>query len=880
MSRTVVLSKQPGRYQPSALGSFQTITPNPRAAKALGAPFLSLDTWARREIGHLGLLVASPLAQLRYLRDAVNEVLQPADLAGTARSLSGIVQEILRSGSALSHEADVSARASQVFEVVEAYRYLVRDQQLIDPAESLWLAAEGLLEPIKVLVTGYPRIGAAEVAFLAARAAEGSVLVLPEHASACFDLNRYTAEALERLGWSCEYHEAEPVSLGERAFMRFGGGKEDTSGAPLSSKVNALSFPSREAEVRGVLTRAKALLHQGVSPETIVLVARDDRAYGPLIRDVAWEYEIPLRASYALAIKHTRVGAWLELLIDVLRGNFPFEATARLLAHRLCARLEPERWHEVRQTRPRSFGAWREAVPILECLDWPESALPSEYGARLGAALESLGAAERARMSARETLAFHKLQNALPLLEGDAAISLHAFLSELRELLGLLTVPVNPAARGIELHTPLAIFGARYDHVFVLGLAEGWLPLTVRDDPVLDFHERERLSRGGVKLESALEAVHREQLSFFALLQAVETGLTLSYPLVANNKPLIASPYFHALGLIPTPASTKTPACIEEWRWASLRQAAVSDEVILQAKRAWDVELRREGEAPQDHFDGVVGAACDPASRTFSATQLVMLGQCPFRWFAGYLLGLAEPEEADDDLNPSLRGTLYHEVLEQALTRARGSPDIQQAALARLEEAFAAAEQRVNVSHLPNWMQQREEHLKVLRRALSAPDFFPPQADIVLLEHSFTGTWFGLKVTGKIDRIDRSSDGLVLTDYKTSGSKPKGAKDSRGQAKLDVQVPLYVQVAAPEVFPGEPVAQARYYSLTQAKALPDVTVDQAELEALAERVKTHLNAGSYPVDPDAAGHACSYCEYDLLCRKGPRLERKRAGGDT
>ena len=48
------------------------------------------------------------------------------------------------------------------------------------------------------------------------------------------------------------------------------------------------------------------------------------------------------------------------------------------------------------------------------------------------------------------------------------------------------------------------------------------------------------------------------------------------------------------------------------------------------------------------------------------------------------------------------------------------------------------------------------------------------------------------------------------------------------------------------------------------------------LTAFAARVQGALETGHFAVEPDADGTACEYCAFDLVCRKGPRLERKRA----
>ncbi|MGB5715100.1 MAG: hypothetical protein WBM44_29790, partial [Waterburya sp.] len=80
--------------------------------------------------------------------------------------------------------------------------------------------------------------------------------------------------------------------------------------------------------------------------------------------------------------------------------------------------------------------------------------------------------------------------------------------------------------------------------------------------------------------------------------------------------------------------------------------------------------------------------------------------------------------------------------------------------------------------------------------------------------------------------------------------------------------------AIAEQYPDEPIDTAAYYSLTQQKTINCPKKDPAELAAFAEKVKTHLGQGHYPVAPDVERKACRYCNYDLVCRQGDRLSRK------
>ncbi len=929
--RRVVLAAHPRRVLPGVDGFDAVLVPNARAARALGVPgrprsVEAAATRALREVRAAGATVtrASVLQERRLLRQAIREVVRPDDLEGTVRTWGPTVREVLRAGFGADDARPLDApspRSRQVLDVAGRYRELLRAAGLVDRAELLWLAAGRVTRRERVLVAGYPRVGLGELAFLDAFAADGSVVVLPSPGGeAAFATNEDAAAYLSERGWRVERPHAAPATVGERWAVRLAGARGVESEPDV--EVRALRYPDQEEEVRGVLTDVKALLLGGADPGSIALIARDEALYGPLVRAVAQEYGVPVRLSYAVPLRETRVGGWLADLVACLAGGFPFETTARLLAHPLSRRLDGEVWAEARGTHPQGLDAWTALVPDAAALAWPARAERGAFGDRLERTLADLGVSDGlARLDplSLDRRAERRFRLALRELGEEAGPAPRdAFLAEIDDALSGLSVPLDAPTRigdgaaAVELHTPLAVFGARYRHVFVLGMADGLTPAPVRDDPVLDFVERSRLRGAGVPMESAAEAAERELLSFWAALETAEERVTLSQPELVGGRERVVSPFFERLGLAPRAAPRKPPASRMEARAAWLRgpegaadggdaQAgrtaadpearhaldgtgpdravggAAGDPVLPHARAAWRVERRREGAAPWDAFDGVVGVPLDPDLWPFSASQLTSLGQCAFRWFAQRRLRLGSLEEAEEEVSPLFRGRLYHLALALALEPARAAQDPRAVALERLDEAFAQAEATVGVPAQPSWPIRRPYHLEVLRRALRAGDFFTEDGTILSLEERFRGAWRGLRVTGIVDRVDAGPDGLVLLDYKTRASKPDGAKDSSGKATLDVQLPLYVETAAPTLHPGEAVAAARYYSLTKARALAEANIDDDELSAFVQRVRAHLEQGSYPVDPDVDAKACAYCDFDLVCRRGPRLERKRQG---
>lgn len=866
MERRLVLYPWPATKAPDVPPDARLVAPNARAAQRLEATAFrpaTLESLARELLAAAGLGVAPAIAAHRALAAASADVFPTGTVPGLATALAPALRSLFRAGADLEVllEAD-SPRVRRLAVLAIAYRARLRAQGLVDGAEALTEAARLAPARQRVFVTGYPRLGHDELAFLDAFAGPGSEVHLPTAALDAFVENDGTAEALAARGW----HVERPVP------------PADAPLAPIAARATAHAFASREDEVRHVLATVKGLLADGTPPGDIALVVRDDADYGPLALAVAWEYQVPLRALYAVPLTETRLGVWLEQVLTAAEEGLRYEPTFRALDHVLGPQLSSEAWGAARKTRPVGAEAWQAIGVAVDPLVWPETDTRGAWGDRLRGLLHSWGVRRRAARWPRE---LHAVSTLLEAFDGladpaDEPLSRASFADELREALRLLTAPAQPGRGGVALHTPFALYGASFPHVFVLGLAEGVMPTPVANDPALDFHERRALAAHGIQLEDAVGAARRERLSFLALLEAAPAALSLSYARQQGGKELGPSAYFGELGLAFTEPATPPVASAEVARrtWAASPEG-VADALTPRIRHALAVERGREGDQAPDHYDGVVGVPLSTSERVFSATQLTTLGQCPFKWFSGYALSLRPPDEADEELTPSVRGTLFHKVLELAAEGVLGQPEPRQAMLDVLEASFHAAEVELELPALPSWPERRLEYLRTLRQAIAAPDFLADDAVIHALEAKFEGTWHGLKLRGVVDRVDRHPDGaLSFVDYKTSGSKPKGAKDERGKPTVDVQLPLYIAVAAPALEPGAPVRRAYYYSLTKAKTIGKAEAPDPAMDALAEEIKRRMAEGDFPVDPDVDEAACTFCDHAMVCRRGPRLARK------
>jgi DNA helicase II / ATP-dependent DNA helicase PcrA len=136
-------------------------------------------------------------------------------------------------------------------------------------------------------------------------------------------------------------------------------------------------------------------------------------------------------------------------------------------------------------------------------------------------------------------------------------------------------------------------------------------------------------------------------------------------------------------------------------------------------------------------------------------------------------------------------------------------------------------------------------------------------AEPVWFERSFTFTLGRHTLRGRVDRVDRLTDGAYeLIDYKTG--RPKRAADLRE----DVQLALY-SVAAQNAWGLEAAHQAYYYVLDDQKVPVDWSEDDRDWiqDTVFEVADGILSQGFEPTPSFAA---CSICDYRIAC---PAAER-------
>lgn len=912
-----------GRAGPRPGRGRTVITPHSRAARALGVPPRTLEGEAILRLAQHDQRVISVVEQQILLAGVLREreggeggQRGAIDPRGEARRLLQGVETLLR-GTETPEEALLGEDEKQLVElagVIASYRSVLAREGLVDPTETLWRAARLAGQRIPVLVWGYFAPRTDELAFLDALAGDDSHLVLPLGPASILAENRGWVAWLEERGWTMAPALTETPApivrpVGWRAAQRFwqGGGEKEADATELWSASTV------EEEVRTVLREVKRLLVEGLSAGEIVLVTNQEAVYGPSLRAIAWEYGIPVRLPNQRPLRESPFGAWLRLALKAIGEDLPFEATLGTLAHRAGPGLSDQTLHRLLGTHPHGAHAWREELagdePLnstgatwLPALEWPREASRAAFTRRLEALLDlrrsSAQAAGPSGAGDAGESEFRQHLMAMEAEDGSQSIPLAQQIEQWHELISIVTIPAEPVPVGqvVEVHRPEALAGASYRQVFILGMMEGALPASPSEGPLLDFQTRKRLAERGVDLGTAVAQVRRQALTFSCVLGAATERIVFSLARQMAGKATIRSLYLDRLGLEEKrPVGTagesgqveRVIASPEEAR----RQFSESapdwgpDPLLPAIRHAIAVERRRLSPLPPDSFDGVPGVPLRLfVDHRWSASQLISIGTCAFQWFVRYGLEAGEAWEPEEGLSSKLLGTLYHKALELSLNGLLPGVDPRAHALSRLEACFLEAERQVGLSQLPAqlaaWPARRREHLDLLAKAIRADDFLAPNATVVDQEVHFQGHFHGLPVQGFIDRIDRLSppaggeDRFLFLDYKTPKKMPFGIQNEAGEAKVDLQIPLYQIAAGTALYPGREIEGA-YFSLNGAERIkgPEPPPD-GWFEAFAREVLARVREGRFPVAPDVGRQACGRCDFTSVCRIGPRLDRK------
>lgn len=252
----------------------------------------------------------------------------------------------------------------------------------------------------------------------------------------------------------------------------------------------------------------------------------------------------------------------------------------------------------------------------------------------------------------------------------------------------------------------------------------------------------------------------------------------------------------------------------------------------------------------QVHSDGEDDLPADKLRTSYS--RIGHYDNCGLAYLFSVVLGL-DPERSHN----MAFGTWIHKIFE----------DVENKLIQNLEGAKKAFAELFDASVFPNAVIARQfrrdgetmierfaRHIKV--------------RDALLVEHQFTVDLDGHRIKGRIDRVDRRGNGLVVSDYKTSRNPI-----SWEEARESLQLAIYYLAATsdPQISElGKPISMQLVYPGQLSKG--DVTKrcqTPGEAEAALTRLRPLMEgvlAEDFRPHPEAD---CKWCKFKPLCPLWP-----------
>ncbi len=535
----------------------------------------------------------------------------------------------------------------------------------------------------------------------------------------------------------------------------------------------------------------------------------------------------------------------LQALLDLLRASPRITRLPTLQASlRNLQRATAE--HHLTDARNQSHAHWAAVFrTLLEVAGWPRSAdLDSttfQVYRRWESALDELA-----------TLDFEGTH--IP--PGTA-------LSALNRIVGQTIFAPESRQAPIQILGPLELGGIPFDALWFLSADDASWPPSASTNPLLPWHLQRDLRIPGANAahdNAAAEALTKR-------IANSATKVVFSYAIQAEADERRPSPLLHALDLTPLPLEQPAPPS------EPLSLEAVSDEEPLH-------------ELPPGPVSG-------------GAQILELQAACAFRAFAERRLFSSAPESRPPGLDARDRGSLVHLVMQSFWAQVECQANLRafttSARDATLDTCIDTTLRR-HTRHIQSpW---DAAYLEVQRRRLRAllipwldfeltrPPFTVDQQETELSEAHIGPLTLNLRV----DRIDLTTAGPLILDYKTGPAAPAEWLTDRPDKP---QLPLYAVLADRDNLAGVAFANLRAGEdlclkgfADDPEALAKPTRNERSLPNQLEdwyRVLTDLATsfaeGDTRVDPKCYPKTCQFCTQRTLCRLDPTTFQNFADDD-
>jgi ATP-dependent helicase/DNAse subunit B len=599
--------------------------------------------------------------------------------------------------------------------------------------------------------------------------------------------------------------------------------EDDVEAVEAGSAVEFHSAAGQRAEIELAGARLLDLLREGVEPGDVAVVLRRPDDYASLLEQVFGAYDIPFSIDRSVPLWHTGLGRGLLALVrcavapDAAAGDLlawlrtPGLLRQPGLADRLEATVRRAGAHSAAEAR----ALWESEHWKLDDLDrLREAGSGAAFLVELERQLERLFAAPYRRQAAilrgpelDDPRVFVAARDALAQLravvEADPRTRLEPerVLAVLRELRVHLGEPPQPDR--VQVAKPEAIRARRFHAVFVCGLDEGEFPAGARPEPFLPDEDRRAIATAsGLLLPVREDRLDRERYLFYLCCSRAERLLVLSSRSSdEEGNPQSESFFVEDVRDLLMPGAAESTRSLSDVTWRA-EQAPTAAEL----ERALAATGPRRSDEPPGRLTAEAVLERLAARDGVSASALENFADCPVKWLVQNVL---RPDELVPDPEQMVRGRYAHAVLQGTFARLREETGDRRITSANLRQAEGLLLEELRDRQSDFQLSPKQTRVKAaarrlefdlvrfLRREAGRDGGFEPEHLELPFGLGEAGEPVeiapGLRVRGRIDRVD-TSDGMALViDYK-SGKRVDSYKVGSWETENRFQAALYMLV--------------------------------------------------------------------------------------
>ncbi len=432
-----------------------------------------------------------------------------------------------------------------------------------------------------------------------------------------------------------------------------------------------------------------------------------------------------------------------------------------------------------------------------------------------------------------------------------------------RKYLGTCHVPfTGTPLRGLQVLGFLETRNLSFDRVLVLDMNEDVIPATGRDESLLPLKVRKALQLPTYLDRDRIAAYHFETL----VRSAKETHLFF-----VENSRKEKSRFAEAL----------------LWQMQK-KEGEIRQDNYIQAV-FYDVKLDSPVPASIPKTPEVVGLLKELA---YSASSLDTYLTCPLQFYYRYVLRISEKEGITGEIGKADIGRFVHDLLHDLFADGIGRPltleDLDQSRMEKmLDERFRREYGSSVTGALYLLKSQIRQHIGDFLKGYQADVIAEGPVTILGLESNIEIAWNSFVLKGRLDRVEKRGEKIVIMDYKTQASETylrirhdrldPADRETWEEAIGSLQLPLYLLLLSEKH--GIPAEQVMPFFLFLGRVRLDREIEsplftegderQEQFAALQQVILNLLTEITNPALPFGPAHdlkkACPLCDFRYIC---------------